>query len=156
VWVRPGRGNDTVNIVNAGGMVYVRNTGGQDTVTIGNAGSMQGIAGGLSVKNVPGNDPCFSPTTTLVLDDHADTAARSVPARGSPSPYSQGTSITGLAAGSISFDDDRNLPLNGGRGGNSYDVRLSCYAPPASPIILNTGAGNDRVEVADTGPRPVA
>jgi Ca2+-binding RTX toxin-like protein len=119
---------------------------GATNVTVGNSGSVQAIAGTLNLENPPNFD-------TIVLDDSADSTARSVtisslgtnPAdsQGNSDPWGQ---ISGLAPGVINFEypDTTSLTVNAGGGNNTFHVQGTGTATE-----INTGAGNDTVTVGD-------
>ena len=132
-----GTGVDTVNVLSSGTsfdltvfQLTVSSSGGDgnDTVNLGNAGSMQNIFGVVTVTNV-------TSTTNLNLNDTADASAR-------PVTLAAG-SVTGLSPNTINFDDTVAVTLNAGDGANSYTVT----GTPAAGTTLNTGAGNDVVNV---------
>lgn len=136
-------GTNTVNVASTLLGVTVNINGGinsKDTVTIGSSGSLANIAGPVNVSNSSGQ-------TSLVVDDSADTTARSATISNS--------AVTGLSVGAIHYTGaylNANhspigvaaLKVNGGSGGNTFDV-LSTAAQ--TPVDLNSGLGNDTVLV---------
>ncbi len=111
------------------------------TVNIGASGSVQGIQGTVSIANPPS-------LNTINTDDFADTTARVV----TFSLFGSGISakINGLAPADININnnDTGRLTINGGSGGNTFTVTgtSDLYA-----LTLNSGTGNDHVNVQQTG-----
>jgi Ca2+-binding RTX toxin-like protein len=139
-----GAGNDTVNVENTTGALYVSNPGGNDTVWIGSnpsafGGDVQGINGPVDVYG-PGG-------TILIVDDSGDSNGRTA-------TQSDGA-LTGLAPATISWTPTSSatggvigLNVFGGSGGSTFDVAgtSNFYAYD----YLQTGTGNDAVNITAT------
>lgn len=150
---------DTASVhVSAGGQnVQVNATGtnvlvdGSPAINVGDAGSIQNITGPLSVF-----------AGSLAVDDSADPSSRNVtlslvkPDTMNQIPW---TIIGGLSPGSIQYFTQaaNTLTINGGAGANIYAINAPPLAlPPGSlmpsvAVALNTGSGNDTVQVRATG-----
>jgi hypothetical protein len=136
-----GNGDDTVNIqgtavlapltVNAAGP-------GNDVVNVGNAGSLAGINGTLTLNNA-------SSFSHVNIDDGADGANH-------PNVMLTSFSLTGLAPAPINFEGESldGLTVTGGSGDNTYTVVNTQFSPPGNPTTLNTGNGNDTLNVQAT------
>jgi hypothetical protein len=142
ITIDTGDGSDFVTIRSTAIPTNVTTTGtgsDNDAVTIGNAGSVQGITAPLSVSNA--ND-----LSTLVVDDSADAAARTVTL--------SDTTIAGLAPADITFAPNSlgdvspasALTVKGGTGGNTFTV-TDLIAGAGNTTDLETGSGNDTVVV---------
>jgi uncharacterized repeat protein (TIGR01451 family) len=146
--VTAGTGADTATIGGTGGTLNYNGQNGLDVVTLGTAGSAQGILGTVNLEN-PGS------FNDITVNDSADATARTVtldtlPAQ-PPSDTAQdgdpyGT-ITGLAPAAINYEyaDTTHLTLDGGTGGNTFNVHAT-----GTPTTINDGAGNDTVVVGNT------
>jgi hypothetical protein len=147
-----GAGNDTVNVEATTGALAIANEGGQDSVYVGSNGSalggnVQGIHGGVLVGGVG--------ATALTVDDGGDTTART--ATLSNAPFFGGFigGVTGLAPASIvwfptssSTGGVTGLAVYGGSGGNTFTVTNTSNF--FGSTLLNTGTGNDTVNVEGT------
>jgi hypothetical protein len=121
---------------------------GFTSVRVGNAGSVQGISGSLNIENPT------SLSNTIVVDDSADTTARTVtlstlgtnPAdsQANTDPWGQ---IIGLAPAHINYEyaDNPSLTIKGGSGGNTFNILAV-----ASPTTIN-GTGNNTFDVGSDG-----
>jgi hypothetical protein len=140
--ITTGSGGDTINVQGTGVTTNL-SCRADGTVNVGNGGSVQGILGALNV-----DDPSHS--TTLNVDDSADTAARTVTlGTFTPSGDTPWGSITGLAPAAINYEQgDFTSPvtIEGGHGCNTFNV----ISLPSEIIALNTGGGNDKVNVQTT------
>ena len=126
--------------------------GGPDTINVGNAGNAQNISSPLTIENSYGLD-------TVTVDDSADATARSVtlgtaPPAGDSDPF--GT-IAGLTPAAITYEaaDTSSLTINGGSGGNTFNVADTPTSQfggsGGTAITLNTGSANDSVNVTGMG-----
>ena len=121
---------------------------GSDIVTVGANGNAQGVLGLLRIEN-----PSFY--SNLTVDDSADPTGRAtvlddINVNGGSFGIIEG----GVLGGSLEYgaNDVNTLTINGGSGGNSFTVFNSVLKSPilggaAIPTTLNTGAGNDSVDV---------
>lgn len=137
--------SDTVNVVATPASIFTEITSdyvapppanGPDYVTVGN-GTLAGIQGALDVS-----DDAF--TEFLVIDDSADTAARTITYGNSPIFFQR--SVEGLTPNPITFStgDVSSLVLKGGSGGNTFNVVNTI---PNAVNMLDTGAGTNTVNV---------
>jgi acrosin len=129
-----GTGNDTTNVEAAAFALTIHGQAGSDTVILGMpaAGpprSVQNITETVTIDNAGG-------ATNLTVDDSGDSAAQTATI--------STTTIHGLAPGDIIYSNLSMLTVNGGTGGNTFDV-LSTAA--SAPVTLNTGTGADIVNV---------
>jgi hypothetical protein len=126
-----GTGNDTVNVYTTSGPLNVSNPGGQATVYV----YAQGITDAMNVTGAG--------ATSLTVDDSNDPTGRTA-------TLSDG-SITGLVPATISWtltNRASSVTVLGGSGGNTFNVlNTSNFLPPTT---LNTGTGNDTVNVEGT------
>ncbi len=133
-----GAGSDVVNITGTTGDLYLYNRGGYDNVYVGN-GTLAGINGTVVVYGAG--------STSLYVQDGNDTTARSATLTA--------TSLTGLSAGTIQWS-----PSLASLGGVTYlridgSAATSTYNVTDTPNLyfytdLNTGAGNDTVNISGT------
>jgi hypothetical protein len=134
-------GSNSVYVNNeAFGVPLTINDGGYDYVHVGSGGSVQGIWGTVNISN-----PSYY--TNLVIDDSADTVARTV--------SMSSTYVSGLAPAGIyfHFNDLSYLTVYGGSGGNTFYVynTPSTYTGSSPGYTwLNSGNGNDIVDVFGT------
>ncbi len=107
---------------------------GADTVAIGDAGGVQDILGRLTVTSAVAHD------VTLELNDQADGTGRVV-------TMASG-SVSGLAPADIDYGPAAlaTLSVNGGTGANTFDVTAT---PAGTAVMINPGAGADRVNLGD-------
>jgi hypothetical protein len=147
-----GTGNDMVNVEATTGALAIANPGGQDSVYVGSNGSslggnVQGIHGVVLVGGVG--------ATALTVDDGGDTTGRA--ATLSNSPFFGGFlgGVTGLAPASIAWVPTSSasggvtgLAVYGGSGGNTFTVTNTSNF--FGSTLLNTGTGNDTVNVEGT------
>jgi hypothetical protein len=144
-----GSGADTVNVLATTGALAIEGLNGKDIVNIGLNDSVQSIKGKVSVANLIGS-------TTLNLNDRADTVARNVTMDVKPDQFliPIGT-VTGLAPAEISYRPVNlgALNVNGGSGGNTFTVNNTAKNNFLAVTTLNSGSGNDTVLVrGTTGP----
>jgi hypothetical protein len=139
VQVQTGTGGDTVNVLATAAPLSLVGHGA-DRVTVGSAGSAQGILGALSVSN-PAN------FTTLIVDNSADTAARTVTVTNA--------SVTGLAPTPISYNQAglSVLLLEGGSGQNTYNVLSTPNHGAAGTVVtdIRSFSTQDAVNVGNAG-----
>lgn len=93
-------GDDVVRVQGIGVPTFLDSGDGHDSVRLGNKGSVQGILAPLTLENTPS-------TSTLTLDDSADTTDRTVTLKNVLfTPVGEGPSgmISGLAPGTISYE----------------------------------------------------
>jgi hypothetical protein len=132
-----GGGGNHIQVLALGAPGMNLNNGGNDVVNVGNAvNGVQDILGNLALVN-------SSALVALRVDDSADSVAQFATI--------SSAGVSGLATGSI-FTSPGSLSsiiIVGGRGGNRFDILSS----QAVPMSLNSGAGNDVVNVqALSGP----
>jgi hypothetical protein len=139
ITVKAGHGLNTINVEDLPANVPLSILcSGSDSVHLGKAGSVQTISGPVTIQGGP---ELFD----LTIDDSADLVGRSV----TISP----TAVFGLAPAAIRFDQTSlgTLTMNGGPGGNTFTVTNTFDdQQSASPTTLNTGGGNDTVNVQRT------
>ena len=114
------------------------------TVNVGLGGSTQAISGPVNIENPPA-------LNTIVVDDSSDSTGRVVTLSSfSPNPSdSEGNSdtwgkINGLAPGDINYEylDTAALTIDGGSGGNVFNVNSTVFGSPGTTTI-NGGGGAD-------------
>ena len=153
-----GGGNDTVNVLATVpvSILTINGEGGNDLVTLGSAGNAQGIVGDVSVYNSGG-------ATNLVVDDSADTVARTVTASGTqliglnPGGVAYGTGVTTLLAKAGTANDTFNVTpvaniafnLDGGAGADTLNFNLSGVT---GTQFTNTGVGAGNVTFSNCLP----
>jgi hypothetical protein len=134
-----GIGRDVVNVNGTTGFLYVYNSGGQDYVYVG-TGTLSAINGSVHVYG-PGS-------TYLYVEDGSDATSRTATLTGS--------SLTGMSTGTISWAATSSstggvtfLDIFGSSAGSTYNVTTT----PGFYYWtdLNTGAGNDVVNIKATG-----
>jgi hypothetical protein len=141
-----GTGVDHVNVQGTASATTLNLQGqnGGDVVNVGNAGSVQGINGTINIQN----DFSFD---ALTIDDSADATSRTA-ALNSFTPTGDGAweDLSGLAPALINYEvGDVNLTtINGGTGGNTFNV--NSLADGSGPVNLNTGTGADQVNIRTT------
>ncbi len=153
----PRGGNNTVDVqaTPAGVTTAIVNSAGAvDAVVLGSqapnlGGTLAGIQGNVMISNVAG-------LTRLTLDDSGDGTGRTVVLDSFPVGVQTFGRVTGLGtSASISFDVNDTggrseisaLTILAGSGGNTFNVQGNLnYAA----IGINTGSGNDQVNVAVT------
>jgi hypothetical protein len=140
-----GKGANTFNVLSTAAFAPLTIFGGlgsNDVVRVGNAGSLTGIAGAVNVVNNSGH-------TALVVDDSADTVARTAKITSN--------SVTGLSAGTINYvaastatgNGVKSVTIDGGKAANTFDV-LSTAA--FAPLSIFGGLGSkDTVVVGNAG-----
>jgi hypothetical protein len=136
-----GAGVDTVNVqATSVPLTVIAGGNGSDVVNVGNANSLAGINGALTLDNPPS-------WSHVNINDGAD-------AGNHPNVTLTDTSLTGLAPATITFLGNTldGLTINGGSGTNTYTVvnTPASGAPGGAPTTLNTGNGNDTVNVQGT------
>ena len=142
-----GSGNDQVNIqdIPVGSDLNVDGQSGLDSVNVGDAGSLQGIQGVVNIKNTAAYD-------VLTIDDSAGPNVQNANLSSFvPSGDSTYELVTGLAPGPISFRaaDMDSVTINAGSGANTLYID-ALAAGGFDNYILNTGAGNDTINVHAT------
>ena len=114
-------------------------------VNVGDAASLQNIAGTLSI---------FAGSVTV--DDSADPISRNATLTVQPETNDGWVTIGGLSPANIrAFPLTSNVVINGGTGANTYLVNAPPMMPggtlaPNTAVVLNTGSGNDTVQVVAT------
>jgi hypothetical protein len=139
--VNTGSGNDTVNVQATTGPLTVNAGGsGNDVVNVGNGGSLAGINGTLTLNNGPN-------WSHVNINDGADNATH-------PNVQLTATALTGLAPVAINFEQNslNGLAITVGDGNNTYTVVNTAFSgfTGGNPTVLNTGNGNDTVNVQAT------
>jgi hypothetical protein len=136
LFVATGTGDPTIDVL-ATSVNTTLDTDGA-TVNVGNAGSAQFIDGTLTVETYNLNTP-----NPLTIDDSADAASRHVTL--GTTNFNMGT-ILGLAPAEIIYSLVSPVTIDGGSGGNRFDVLTTV----AHLTQLNTGTGNDLVDILAT------
>jgi hypothetical protein len=132
-----GTGPNDSTVFATTGPLTINGQRGVDNVRVGNGGGVQDIRGNIVVTNTRG-------LTSLSVDDSPDPDTRIV--------VLTADSLTGLAPAVISWvpADINNLNISGGSGGNVFTVRTTPPGVRAAQVTLNTGSGNDAVDVQAT------
>ncbi|HWE04741.1 MAG TPA: hypothetical protein VG326_20205 [Tepidisphaeraceae bacterium] len=138
-----GKGGNTFNVKSTalGTTTLLGMGGGTNTITVGsNAPALNGV-----LTNINGTLVITgSGADTLTLDDGADAVGQT----GSLSA----TSLVGIAPANISYTGIAKLALNLGAGNDN----LTIFSTIAGTTTVNTGAGNDTVNLqATTGPTTI-
>ncbi len=140
--LKGGSGADTFSVQGTAATTPVAlNTGaGSNTVTVaGQTQSLDATAGSLTVNAGAG-------PAALVVDDQATTGARTwTLTQGNLT--ATGAAGTNGAGAHIAFSKLASVTVNGGSGGNTFNVQGT---DAGTAFALNTGAGNDTVNVGDT------
>jgi hypothetical protein len=138
-----GSGNDTVNVQGTDAtapLTVEAASSANGVVNVGNAGSLAGILGTLTLNT----RPSFSQVN---INDGSDNA-------NDPNVILTASTLTNLAPAAINFQADslRGLTITGGNGNNTYTVVNTAFsgALGGNPTTLNTGNGNDTVNVQAT------
>jgi hypothetical protein len=144
--ITTGPGKNTVNVEGSGVPTNLHNDLGQETVNIGNGGLLSDIQGSLGIGNTGGIITKSPPAIDLVLDDSADSQSKTVVLGGIGSGSGL---ISGFAPAYVDCDPSSliSLILDGGRGGNKFNVQV---LDPGTPVTINTGQGTNTVNVGST------
>jgi hypothetical protein len=137
---------DKVNILATIKPVTVDGQFDVDEVDMGKNGSMQSIQAPVTLIDIgTGSFTTSNSSYDLTLDDSADMVARNV----TLSTANGLRTVTNLAPTTISFDDIGllTLTINGGSGGNTFNVLHTPFDGTSGSTKLNTGTGNDTVNV---------
>jgi hypothetical protein len=142
--INPGGNFTTGSTVNVrrtfAGSLFVQGHIGVDRVNLGNAGRLQDIQGKLEIENA-------NSFAALVLDDSADTVARtvrmSVPGAGV---------ISGLLPQDLLYDPTHvsSLTVRGGNGGSQGNTFTIDDTAATATTEVDTGTSTDRVFVHNT------
>ena len=138
--VTTGSGNDVVNILSTGSLFNLNSSGGQDTINLGNAGSVASI-GAVNIQNMHGSD-------TIIVNDSADTVARTVTLSTFASGGANWGAITGLAPAAIDYKyaDTSSVSITTGSGNDTVNVHGT-----GTVTTLSSSGGNDTVNVGNAG-----
>ncbi len=133
-----GNGNDTVDVFATKGYLQVYNPGGSDSTNVGmgNTGSLNGFV----YVDGPGS-------TSLDVMDSSDTTGRTV-TMNDGSLYDLGSAGIGWSASSSPTGGVTYLEVDGGSGGNTFDINNTSTLH--FNTLLSTGTGNDVVNVHAT------
>jgi hypothetical protein len=127
-----GGGTAVVNVLGTTAGLNIDTQLANATVNVGNAGKTSGILGPVSVTSSKTN-------YLLVVDDSADTAARTVTVTGS--------TVLGLTPALITYGGvSPSIQLDGSAGGDAFNVQGMPQV-----LRLNGGAGNDTLNVGSLG-----
>ena len=139
--VTTGSGNDTVEVFETGVPTNLSTSGGHDTIDVGNDDSVQGIRAALTIQNPPSLD-------TIIVNDAADTAARTATLSTFASGGANWGSITGLAPAAINYkyDDTTSVAIETGLGNDTVNV----HATGVATTLISFG-GHDTVNVGNAG-----
>jgi hypothetical protein len=130
--INTGSAGDTVNVLGTTANGPLDVAGFPNTVNIGDAGSVQGINGTVNLYN----------TTMLTVGDSANPQGETATINS--------LAINGLAPAAINYKNTvTSLTISGGTGGNAFTVLNTL--PAGSTTTLNSGTGNDTVNVEATG-----
>jgi len=139
----------TVQVHGGGQSVEVAATGTDTTLDypwpmakVGDAGSIQNIAGNLSISG-----------GSVTVDDSADPVSHDANISLVPGFQRADVMIEGLSPASIHCAASGSLTINGGSAPNAYSINAPLpqqAAPPGLAIVLNTGGGEDAVQVLAT------
>ena len=108
---------------------------GAAAVQVGEEGSVQGITGPLAIDG-----------GSIHVDDSADSMPRK-PTIANSGDRDLGVAIEGLSSGDIQIKSG-SLVIDGGSGANAYTFKGPPSLPLGVGVILNTGGGNDTVEIS--------
>ena len=128
VEINTGTANDVANIFGSSALdTTINGAGGTKTMNFFNGNASTPLAKPVTIANSAGQ-------STISIDASGDTVARNVTITNS--------SITGIAAGSILFDqtDISSLSLVGGNAGNTYNIVSTL---PGRTLTIFGGAGSD-------------
>jgi hypothetical protein len=155
-----GTGGDTIDVLSTATTTNLIGASASTTVNVGNGGSVQGITGTLNIEA-----PAVGNYTTIIVDDSTDPTAHTalnpviLSTLGTNPSDSEGNAdwwgqIINLAPAHINYEygDTTSLTINGGTGGNVFNVLTtgSFFGPGNNATTLNTGSGNDAVNVLST------
>ena len=142
-------GGGTLNVLGAG------QSGGTTAIVCANPVTVN-VGNPTTVPDVVGTLKIFGDTLALQVDDSADTVGRNVSiTAGEDSGQFPIATIHGLLAnGDILYGTPFTtspVVIDGGSGGNSFTVTASHFEfgddPTAVGLLLNTGSGNDSVDI---------
>ena len=139
--VTTGSGSDVVNVSAVGSPTNLSTSGGNDTVNVGGAGNVGNVFAPLTIQNAHGLD-------TIVVNDSADTAARTATLSTFVSGGANWGAITGLAPAAIDYKYASTGAVNitTGSGGDVVNVLTT-----GVPTGLSTSGGVDTVNVGNAG-----
>jgi hypothetical protein len=166
VVLNSGAGTDEVDVQATNSPLTIQGQGGNDVVNVGSlaptvsGGTLADILGSITVQNQGASSSTF---TTLTIDDSGDTTSRSATIgtiNTLPSSTDTFGTLTGLdlpATAQIAWDlkdaggnsEVQSVAVNGGSGGNTFTVNQTnaIAVSQSSFLFLNSGTGNDRVNV---------
>ena len=132
-------GHDVVNVQATSGFLRVNGPAFGETVNVGNSAGVRAIHGDLFLQ-AAGN---------LTVNDSPDTSPRTVTMAVSGSGLA---TITGLAPATITYDqlDINHVTVDGGRGGNTFNIQGTVTNGLLPITSVNSGSGNDTINVGDT------
>jgi hypothetical protein len=141
---------DKVNIMATVKPVTVDGQFDVDDVNMGKNGSMRGIQAPVTMTDIGtgslilGHEDFF----TMTMDDSADTVAQNV----TITTVNGFVSISNLAPTEIRFDTTglNTLDIKAGSGGNTFNVFDAAHSGDRPFTALNTGNGNDTINVFGT------
>ena len=152
--VRGSTNADTLNVLTTAAGVTTNFVGGAGSiVNVDNAGTVQGILGALNIEN----PPSFN---SIVIDDSADSTARTVTLSSfSPNPFDSDLNsdtygkVHLLAPADINYEfgDTSSLTIDGGSGGNTFNVTTT-MAGSFGTTTINGGTSNDIFNVSASAP----
>jgi hypothetical protein len=143
-FLNDGTGADKVYLQASGQNVTINNKGGADAIVLG---SQAPLLGGTVASNILGQTVITNAggTSTLLVDDSADTAGQSAALEAMGSNLV----IAGLAGSFIFYSGVTQTTILMGRGDDNFAID----ALPTTPVLLNGGGGNNTL----TGPNvPIA
>jgi hypothetical protein len=157
VTLRTGRGGSLINVLATAAFYGGQGTTVEgntpfpqppnDTVNVGSGNTYASILGPLAITNLPN-------WTHVNINDGSDNADHNGQGLNPPIMVLTATSLTGLSPGAISFgpNDLASLAINVGNGNNIYtiDNTQASTVPGGNLTTLNTGAGNDIINVEGT------
>ena len=147
--LRTGTGSDQVTVLRTDGSIIIEGQSGTDSVKVGGPNGVQSVSGPLRINNAAG-------TTALVINDsgnlnHRDARIDS----GIGGDNKVVGKVTLLAPAEISYDFSRlrALLITGGSGGNTFTIADTLTNSLGLFTKLETGTGNDIVNVLHTTAR---
>jgi hypothetical protein len=147
--LRTGTGADQVTVLRTDGSIIVEGQNGADSVTVGGPNGVQSINGTLRVNNAAG-------TTSLSINDTGNLTHREARLdSGIGGDNKVVGKVTLLAPAEISYDFSRirDLRIIGGGGGNTITVADTLTNSLGLFTKLESGTGNDVVNVLHTSAR---
>ena len=144
--VASGDGQHFVNVAGLPNDVTLNVTGGSpksnDTVTVGSSGSLANIAGTVNVSNTSGQ-------TKLIVSDYGDSQGQYVTVTDNAVNFSGLAQVNYTGATTATPWGVTSLEVDGGRGGNIFNVYGTAAKTPLmlSPGSQSFGVGSNTVDI---------